>query len=166
MTVSECVCCTALHVLVPLEQSHTWRPGFFIYTIFFIRSRNACFQHGIIFAVASNENMYSLKTESQLGAHHCTEALSGSQQPSTQELTSNSQGANCLIGSALTDFGVVVLEFSWKIDVYATNMLVVTSDISWVLVLNGRCWQLGWVKTFETFPALFGFSIRFFSLMT
>lgn len=38
-----------------------------------MRSTNACFQHEIIFAVASNENMHSQKPENQLGAHHCAE---------------------------------------------------------------------------------------------
>lgn len=67
--VTASVWCTAFSI--SLEQSRTWRLSSLF--VQFMRATNACSQHEIIFAVASNENMYSLKPEIQLGAYHCTE---------------------------------------------------------------------------------------------
>lgn len=144
------VCCTAFNI--SLEQSHTWRLAS-LFILFVYEIHKCLFSAWNNFCSGFKWKYVFTKTRKSTGSLQLHwEAHSDSQQPSTQGLIRDSPGANCLIGCALAESGVVFLEFSWKVQVYEQMCWIFIPDIDWGLMMSGRCWQSGQVKTFERFP--------------
>lgn len=137
--------CTAFNV--SLEQSHTWRLAS-LFILFAYKIQECLFSAWNNFCSGFKWKYVFTKTRKSTGSSPLHwEAHSDSQQPSTQGLIRDSPGANCLVDSALAESGVVFLEFSWKVQVYATNMLAF-----WYLTSAGDwCWLTGVGRAGEDF---------------
>lgn len=89
------------------------------------------------------------------------EAHSDSQQPSTQEIHREQTASLALLWVSLG-------WFSWNsAEKYRCMQQIgcfFNTCHQLVLMLNGRCWQSGWVKTFETFPGPIWFLYQIFFL--